>query len=159
MQAIMYAETPEVQKLWQACEECMDDQFISTATENGVARREKMLNITPFASDTLDDRRFRLMSRYAENAPYTRRRLANMLASLCGEDGYTLTFGPLTVNVEVALTVRNNYKDVEDLLERVIPANMVINLTLKYNKHSAITSFTHEELQAFTHEELRNGVM
>ena len=47
MRAIMEAETPEVQAIWDACEDCMNDQFISEATENGVARREKMLGITP----------------------------------------------------------------------------------------------------------------
>ena len=40
MRAIMEAETPEVQAIWDACEDCMNDQFISEATENGVARRE-----------------------------------------------------------------------------------------------------------------------
>ena len=52
MRAIMEAETPEVQAIWDACEDCMNDQFISEATENGVARREKILGITPFATDT-----------------------------------------------------------------------------------------------------------
>ena len=49
MRAIMEAETPEVQAIWDACEDCMNDQFISEATENGVARREKMLGITPLS--------------------------------------------------------------------------------------------------------------
>ena len=40
MRAIMEAETPEVQAIWDACEDCMNDQFISEATENGVARRK-----------------------------------------------------------------------------------------------------------------------
>mgnify|MGYP000787663432 FL=1 len=34
MRAIMEAETPEVQAIWDACEDCMNDQFISEATEN-----------------------------------------------------------------------------------------------------------------------------
>ena len=84
MRAIMEAETPEVQAIWDACEDCMNDQFISEATENGVARREKMLGITPFATDTLDDRKLRLLSRYNENIPYTRKSLAALLESLCG---------------------------------------------------------------------------
>ena len=32
-----------------------------------------MMNITPYATDTLEDRRFRLLSRYNENIPYTRK--------------------------------------------------------------------------------------
>ena len=39
--AIMEAETPEVQAIWDACEDCMSDQFISEATENGVARHQR----------------------------------------------------------------------------------------------------------------------
>ena len=85
LDAIMDAENPEIEDLWQACEDCMNDQFISEATENGIERREKMLGITPFATDTLDDRRFRLLSRYMEDIPYTRKSLINMLTSLCGE--------------------------------------------------------------------------
>ena len=50
MRAIMEAETPEVQAIWDACEDCMNDQFISEATENGVARREKMLGIPSLRS-------------------------------------------------------------------------------------------------------------
>lgn len=91
MRAIMEAETPEVQAIWDACEDCMNDQFIMEATENGVARREKMLKITPFATDTLDDRKLRLLSRYNENIPYTRRSLEALLESLCGAGGYILT--------------------------------------------------------------------
>ena len=72
MQAIMAAEMPEIQALWQACEDVLNDQFIVEATENGVARREKMLGISPFATDTLDDRKFRILSRYNEQLPYTR---------------------------------------------------------------------------------------
>ncbi len=74
MRAIMNAETPLIQAVWDACESCMNDQFISEATENGIARREKMLDITPYATDTLADRRFRLLSRYNENTPYTKKK-------------------------------------------------------------------------------------
>ena len=54
MRAIMEAEIPG--SVRDACEDCMNDQFIMEATENGVARRENAAKITPFATDTLDDR-------------------------------------------------------------------------------------------------------
>ena len=88
IRAVMDTETPEIQALWDAAEACMNDQFIQTATEDGIARRESMLGISPYASDTLDDRRFRLQSLYTENVPYTRRSLKNWLETV-NKNGYT----------------------------------------------------------------------
>lgn len=135
MRAIMEAETPEVQAIWDACEDCMNDQFISEATENGVARREKMLGITPFATDTLDDRKLRLLSRYNENIPYTRKSLATLLESLCGAGGYilTITTATFTVNVKVALVVKKQETIISETLERILPYNMVFTVELLYN--------------------------
>lgn len=161
MRAIMEAETPEVQAIWDACEDCMNDQFISEATENGVARREKMLGITPFATDTLADRKLRLLSRYNENIPYTRKSLAILLESLCGAGGYilTITTATFTVNVKVALTAKKQVDIVTDTLERVLPYSMAFTVDLLYNTHAKLAQFTHEQLSTFTHEQLRNEVM
>ena len=135
MRAIMEAETPEVQALWDACEDCMNDQFLSEATENGIARREKMLGMSPFATDTLDDRRLRLLSRYNENIPYTRRSLGALLESLCGGRGYVLSIltGTFTVKVQVALSAKKQVDTVREMLERILPYNMVFTVTLLYN--------------------------
>ncbi len=132
MCAIMNAETSVIKAMWNACEACMNDQFISESTENGIARREKMLNITPYATDTLEDRRFRLQARYNENIPYTRKNLDALLESLCGTDGYKLSIltQTFTVNVKVPFVVKKQMNSIKDLLERVLPYNMVFTIDL-----------------------------
>ncbi len=161
MRAIMNAETPLIQAVWEACESCMNDQFISEATENGIARREKMLDITPYATDTLADRRFRLLSRYNENTPYTRKSLVNMLETLCGKDGYQLTIltSEFTVKVRVALTVRKQTDSVRELLERILPYNMVFSVELLYNIWQQFKSYTWAETEKFTWTELKEEVL
>ena len=161
MQAIMKAETPIVQAIWNACEDCMNDQFISEATENGIARREKMLNITPDATDTLEDRRFRLLSRYNENTPYTKRSLANMLETLCGTDGYKLTIltSKFTVHVKVALAVKKQADSVGELLERILPYNMAFSVELLYNTWQKLKPYTWGYVNAFTWKELKEEVL
>ncbi len=161
MRAIMNAETPLIQAVWDACESCMNDQFISEATENGIARREKMLDITPYATDTLADRRFRLLSRYNENTPYTRKSLVNMLETLCGKDGYQLTIltSEFTVKVRVALTVRKQTDSVRELLERILPYNMVFSVELLYNIWQQFKSYTWAETEKFTWTELKEEVL
>lgn len=161
MRAIMNAETPLIQAVWDACESCMNDQFISEATENGIARREKMLDITPYATDTLADRRFRLLSRYNENTPYTRKSLVNMLETLCGKDGYQLTIltSEFTVRVRVALTVRKQSDSVRELLERILPYNMIFSVELLYNIWQQFKSYTWAETEKFTWTELKEEVL
>lgn len=161
MRAIMNAETPLIQAVWDACESCMNDQFISEATENGIARREKMLDINPYATDTLADRRFRLLSRYNENTPYTRKSLVNMLETLCGKDGYQLTIltSEFTVKVRVALTVGKQTDSVRELLERILPYNMVFSVELLYNIWQQFKSYTWAETEKFTWTELKEEVL
>lgn len=157
MRAIMQAETPEVQAIWAVCEDCMNDQFLSEATENGIARREKMLNITPQATDTLADRRFRLRSRYADGAPYTRKSLHALLASLCGTDGYVLNIitKEFTVEVKVALDAKSQKKAVAELLERVLPYNMIFSVDLLYNTWSGANAYTWADVSAHTWKNLK----
>lgn len=161
MRAIMDAETPEISAIWQACEDCMNDQFISEATKNGIARREKMLGITPYATDTLEDRRFRLMTRYNESIPYTKKGLDVMLASLCGEDGYILKIltADFTVNVKVALTAKKQEEAVKEMLERVLPYNMVFTVELLYNKWKMLEPYKWSVIKTVTWKDLKEEVL
>ncbi len=161
MQAIMAAEMPEIQALWQACEDVLNDQFIVEATENGVARREKMLGISPFATDTLDDRKFRILSRYNEQLPYTRQSLRQRLATLCGEDGYSIEFltKDFTVKVKVELTVKKQEAAVGEMLERVLPYNMAFTVELLYNQWQMLEDSTWEAFASKTWNEIREEVL
>lgn len=161
LKAIIAAEDPEIEAIWQACEDSMNDQFISEATENGIARREKMLGITPFATDTLDDRRFRLLTRYNENVPYTRKSLENLLASLCGVTGYQLTIvtASFSVSVKVNLAVKKQEDSIKELLERILPYNMVYTVELLYNTWDKVKPRTWNAVSALTWKELKEEVL
>ena len=75
MKAIMAAEQVTSDQIWDAAEKAFLNQYIQTADEYGITRREKALGITPYGTDTLDDRRFRLMAMYGSDTPYTRKHL------------------------------------------------------------------------------------
>ena len=154
------AEDPEMLSAWNSANDLMNDQFIADATENGVSRMEKILKIIPKATETLDSRKFTLLTRMSEQPPFTITALERQLKTLCGEGNYEVTrnVADKILHVRIALVARSNFNDVALLLERIVPANMVIDLSLKYKQHEAITKYTHEELQKFTHEQLRNEV-
>lgn len=155
------AEQPEMVELWKVEEDALNNQFIADATEYGVSRWEKILGIVPRSTDNLDVRKFSILTRINEQLPFTLTTLNEQFKTLCGEDGYevTLDAANYTLTVKVALTAKKSLSDVGLLLKRITPANLIVNLSLKYNQHSIYTTFTHESLQNFTHEQLRNEVL
>ena len=153
------AETPEVQEEWQAAEDAMDDQFISSSTEYGIARREEMLGIKPYATDTLEDRKFRLLARYVENLPYTRKRLKELLDTLCGNDGYTIEYDTTNfgVTVKVALSEKRQKDAVDDLLERILPYNMTFSSVLLYNTWEKLKPYKWGDLTEYAWVDLKES--
>lgn len=161
-QAIMNdGEQAEISSLWDAVDAAFNDQFISTATVNGVERWEKILGIKPKGSDSLEARKFRILSRLNEQLPYTLPVLKNMLQSLCGEDGYSVEVQNelYTLKVKIALVAKSNFDDVAVLLNKVVPANMIIELELKYNTWGIIKNFTWGDLKIKTWKEIKEDVL
>lgn len=152
------ADEPEVASLWEKLDDAMNDQFIQDATDNGMARWERILNITPKANWTLDERRFEVLTKVNEQIPFTITSLKEHLNALCGEDGYSVELDAktFTLYVEIALAEQNKYNAVVTLLNRIVPANMVIDVSIKYNKNYLLERWTHQDLTEFTHENLRS---
>lgn len=133
---IMKAEQSEIDLLWIAAEGVFADQFIEDATENGVKRWESMLGISPKGTDTLDERKFRILSKLNQELPYTLRKLEQVLTTLCGPDGYSIELNAAKYNIEVKLGIanHNNYGEVERILKAMIPANLTQVVTLLFNR-------------------------
>lgn len=160
-QKLTDAEQPEIDTLWTSAEHALQDQFIADATENGISRWEKLLRIVPKATESLQNRRFTILARINEQLPYTLAALDHQLRLLCGEGNFTirLVHREYRLFVQVGLAAKSNYEDVRIMLLQVVPANMVVELSLKYNQHSLLHTYTHGQLGTWTHETIRNEVL
>ena len=155
------AVEPEIVELFQATEDSLNDQFVETASEYGVSRYENIVGVVPKATYSLEDRKFTILMRINEHTPYTLASLKQKLENLCGKDNYSVRedVDNYTLTVRIALTARNNYNDVAVMLEKIVPANMIIDLSLMYNQHYVWGAYTHEQLKTYTHNQLRNEVI
>lgn len=81
-----------------------------------------------------------------------------LLTNLCGEDGYKMTLDAngYTLTVLLAISRQAQFDAVEELLKEIIPVNLVLIVSLEYNRHSMLSGFTHAQLAAYTHYQLRN---
>ena len=134
-QALTQGEDPEIALLWEGMDAAINDQFVVSATEYGVNRWETILQITPKATFTLEERKFSILTRFAEQLPYTIRMLEKMLAELCGPDGFEIRLdaNAYTITVLLAISKRNNFEDVRLMVGRVIPANLIVTISLQFN--------------------------
>lgn len=161
LQELTKAEQPDISAAIQAVRKAPDNFFITTLTPAGVKRWEEMLNLPVQEDTSIVDRRFRILTKATEQRPFTLRRLKELMATLCGEDGFTVAMASstFTLTVRVALEVRQNYDDVNTLLTRIVPENLILDLSLMYNQHQILSLFTHAQLAAYTHYQLRNEVL
>lgn len=161
MQAVMEGEQPAVAGLWDAWKTVLDALFVRYANEQGLARWERMLGIRPRGTDSMEVRRVAVLARLNEQLPFTERTLRLMLDGVCGPGGYTLEiiYREYRVFVRVHLWEKRAMDEAAALLGRVVPANMVIDLGLRYNTHRMLRPRPHRMLRGTTHRALREEVL
>ena len=136
-------DIPEIREIYKLSEKFMskymddvqavhDDIFISTSTEYGIFRREKILGISPDVRDTLESRRARVLLKWADATsknPFNLFWLKSKLSSFIGEENYILSLD--TKNEKMTL---QTYIDTFGLssrldkwLDTIIPLNIVVN--------------------------------
>ncbi len=159
--AIADTENVELASLHSEIENLIDDQFIETATVKGIARREKMLKIQPFADDTLQTRRARVGLKWGAQLPYTYRQLELLLTNLLGPTGFLIELNRAnhTLHVKLELTNKRLFDSTAELVNAISPATLLITVSLLYNQYNTLSAFTYDYLKAYTYEQLRSEVI
>lgn len=161
LKEITRTEQKEINTLWEECKIALENSFISTANEKGIEKYESIFDILKHADATLEERKFRILTHMNGQLPYTYRALENSLTTLCGKNGYKLELDSdnYYISVKVELTAKNNVESVRELLHRVLPANLVLDLQLIYNQYKTLAKHTHGNLAKHTHRQIRNEVL
>lgn len=151
----------QAEKLWVSLDTIWNNQFIETLDEDGCARWERMLKIHNKDTYTLPERRNKILSKMVEQRPFTMKSLRKTLTMLCGADGYSveLASAEYILKVRIALASKNMYNDVKELVDKIVPANLIVDADLMYNQYGKVGGFPHAQLTAYTHEQLRSEVI
>lgn len=151
-------ENPELKMEWDAIEQAWNDQFLYTMGEYGIKRWEKIIGINPYAEDTLEDRRFRIINRLNSNVDYTYRRVYEHLLQMTGsENAFTMQYIAeiWTLQVRVALSHKQQFREMKEWLTEIIPLNIILDISLLYNTHRMLSKYTHRFLSGYTHDGLK----
>lgn len=119
--------------LEDACDGLDDDLNVTTARASGIAHRERILGITPLDTETLEERRLRVMLRWYSRDMYTLRRLRERLDASLGRDTYDLTidYRERVLRCLVGIAQGSMVRSVTDLLEEVLPLDLIFYIDLR----------------------------
>ncbi len=154
---IARAEQIQVDDLWDAIEQLLNEKFLDTATANGVAKWEGILELMPKSSDSLEIRNLRIRAKLLEDLPYTEETLFRMLTALCGEDKFSMVLknSQYTLVVRLKLEIKGLIKDAKELCERVTPLNIILDVSVMYNTHKVLSAYRHEQLSLLSQKGCR----
>lgn len=161
LKAIFNTEQFDFVTFWDhGVQTVMNEQFITSLDEWGCEKWEKMIGISYLSDDTLDQRRFRILSYLSVRLPYTYRQLQNILESLYGKNGFLTYLFSNEYNLVVRLSLSNerNYNTACSMLRPIVPANLTINVYM-FNPHRVLHLYQHKELHKHTHYGVRTDLL
>lgn len=129
------SENPEFKKLNIEADKLLDNQFIGSTNEKGIARYEALLGISGMQEYSLEERQIKVYTAWIDDIPYTFNTLKERIERLCGKGNFTL----LVNNVEhkVIITTHLEYQlqseELERILDIILPANMVLLITNSFD--------------------------
>ncbi|MCC0638511.1 YmfQ family protein [Clostridioides sp. ES-S-0001-02] len=128
---IFNADNKEIKTLNDKLDDVLNDQFLEDLTITGIKRWEKIMSIVPKSNESLEDRRFRIFSKYISKLPYSERFLRNWLDSIVGEGNYELTINNATYNIHLESDARNQdwFEEVHSFVSSIKPCNMSLDYT------------------------------
>lgn len=116
------------------------------------------MSLTPTSEDTIDDRRRAVKAGWRSNAPYTAKKLKEILTTMLTQEGYELvidkTGKKVSVGVKLAYTLKYDY--IADLIRRLIPADMISDVYIKFNRWQRFKTVTWGSLKTETWDSILN---
>lgn len=148
--------------LWDCMDTELNNAFILPyegspgMDEYACSRWESMLGIVAAHDATLDDRQFVIYSRMFKYYPYSYRNLQYILDEMIGVGQWSMSrdVGKKELNVVLRLSSRFKIQAMREFLDKIVPANMLLNITIAYTTYEVMEDYTHDELSEYTHDEI-----
>ncbi len=132
MREIVNGQQPLIDELWDAASFVTENQFIDTATEEGVKQWEKELDIVASSLDTLAQRKKRLKSKWVPDNRFTMVWLYDWLRQVSEKNDLkkpTVKDYVLTVTLPAIVDYLSIFSDLEKYKPANIELNSVISLS------------------------------
>lgn len=124
---LMAIEDELFEELCIQIEKVHTNQYVSTADNKTIGLYEQMLGITASVSDTLEMRRFRVLTRMTSQVPYTEKYLQELLSSFGDPAELTIFYAEYRLLVEMNFEKIGQVSEIEYLFRSIVPANILVD--------------------------------
>ncbi len=127
MQQIMESANILTDEMNKNIEGAWNNAFILDADEIGISKYEAFLSIIPSSSDTLEDRRQRVLTAWNNDSRFTLKTLKKRLEQRCGKDNYKICDDTDLMNYFIHIAIKSNNISIpmlKNYLEVWLPANL-----------------------------------
>lgn len=144
VKTIMDIEQIEIDNLFAYVKEILNNMFVLDSNEYGVKRYEKIVDIVPRLSISLEQRKLDILSLYNQIPPYTYEKLQDILVSIVGEDGFksSLDIPNFKLNILLKRDKIVYLDTINEMLERIVPVNIIFKINVDYNTWGDVKVFT-----------------
>lgn len=127
-QGIMGAEQPEFERVWDAADELLDNQFIDTAAHAGLSKWEGLLGIRPRGTDTITARRIKVKAKLNTILPYTFRALLQKIATISNGLNFDIWIenGSYLLQLYTEWDKQGQIDSLKTILKEMLPANIAV---------------------------------
>lgn len=154
-QKINEAILPELEQVENEQEEIYNAQFILTCSEKYIKLWEESLGIVDGEQYSLEQRRINCINKKNNKLPYNRSKVNNRVYAIVPKEYCQITWGNNFINI----CVENSYESMKpyiyELLDGVLPLNMVIYITSRSITHGELKIYRHGQLKGYTHGEIK----
>ena len=125
------------------------------------SRWEEMLNIKLTGEETLGDRRRNIKGIWTSGLPYTAKKFKEVLDAMIGSEYYLLDINRAkkTLKVDLMLDVIMQDKYIYNLMRAMAPADMIVTVSILFNRNRAFKGYTNADLKAYTNHDLRTSTI
>lgn len=141
IQEVMRIENPEFKLLWDIMADILDNQFIPTMGEFGLSHWEWILEVLPQDTDTIEDRRNRILRLLAGTRPYTVEKLQEMLDATFGNGAVGVDLDENLYEIWFILSkeMRERSGEVISYAEPIVPKNLLLKTLVEEKVQTKLT--------------------
>lgn len=156
LEQLYAAADRQVEKLYEDLDQLDEDVFMDSMSETRVKRWETMLGLTPKETDTLQERRFAVHSRVVDKLPYSYRVILSDLKTLDPDATLDIDYTNMKATVSIDLSSQSMVADIQDLLEKKLPLNMIYVVEVLYRNWGDFSAYKWGDLLGYTWDEMRS---
>lgn len=130
IQELYKTENIELQELWDVLCDVFYNQFIRYTTGYGLLQWESIFDVMPKATDTMQQRRERILQLLMGTRPYTLRSFQSILDNIYGAGNIIISVNPDKYEfwLEIDADTLRKSADILDFAEIIVPKNLYINI-------------------------------